>query len=80
MRNIILVVGACALLAGCANNDPALAIATATAANGNFTGDQVKVMDVDRGATTVSWKAQTPAGNYSCEADDMVRRPHCVKQ
>jgi hypothetical protein len=70
---------ACAALAACASNESALGIATATATSGSFTSDQVTISDVDRGATTVTWKAQTPSGRYSCEADDMVRRPHCVK-
>jgi len=80
IRTALLVFVACSPLAACANNDSALAVATATATNGNFTSDQVSVSEVNRGATTVNWKAQTPAGRYSCEADDMVRRPHCVKQ
>lgn len=47
---------------------------------GDLTPDQVTISDVNRGMMNVDWKAATPKGNYSCSADDMVRRVNCVKK
>ena len=41
--------------------------------------DSVAVTEIHRGMTDVTWKASTPQGKYKCSADDMVRRPTCVK-
>jgi len=38
------------------------------------------ISHVKRGMMNVDWKAATPKGNYSCSADDMVRRVNCVKK
>jgi hypothetical protein len=45
---------------------------------GNYTPDQIAVSEVDRGMTTINWKAATPNGTYKCTADDMLRRVKCV--
>jgi hypothetical protein len=74
-----LCVGAL-LLTACASTDDNLQRATATAIGNNTDPDAVVVTDIDRGVTSVKWKAKTPGGNYSCSADDMVRRPYCVKK
>ena len=66
-------------LVGCASTPENLQRETARSIGG-LTSDQVTVSDVQRGATNVSWKAVAPSGQYSCEADDMVRRVNCVKQ
>jgi len=42
--------------------------------------DAVVVSEIHRGMTDVTWKAATPQGKYKCSADDMVRRPVCVKE
>jgi hypothetical protein len=47
---------------------------------GDLHPDHVTVSNIQRGVTSVSWDADTPKGAYSCSADDMVRRPHCVKK
>ncbi len=47
---------------------------------GDVHPDKVSVSNVKRGVTSVSWEAETPKGPYSCNADDMVRRVHCVKR
>ncbi len=47
---------------------------------GDVAPQQVNVSNVNRGATNVSWDADTPKGKYDCSADDMVRRVHCVKK
>ena len=67
-------------LASCASTGGSLQLATASFIGGNMAPEQVTVSDIHRSATTVKWQAQTPKGNYSCSADDMVRRPYCVKQ
>jgi hypothetical protein len=45
---------------------------------GTYTPDQITVSEVDRGLTTIDWKAATPKGTYRCTADDMLRRVKCV--
>jgi hypothetical protein len=43
--------------------------------------DAVKVSDVKRGASSVTWVATTPSGAvYDCSSDDMMRRPYCAKR
>jgi hypothetical protein len=43
----------------------------------NVDPERISVYEIDRHATSVSWKATTPDGSYNCSADDMVRRPVC---
>lgn len=45
---------------------------------GHFTPDQVTISEVDRGSTSIGWKAETPKGTYRCTADDTLRRVRCV--
>jgi hypothetical protein len=66
------------LLCGCASTDDNLQRASATQIGNTLTKD-VAVSNVNRKATSVSWSAKAPSGCYECDADDMVRRPHCVK-
>lgn len=66
------------LLGGCASSNDNLQRATAQEIGNTLTND-VAVSDVNRKATNVSWKAKAPAGCYQCDADDMVRKVHCVK-
>ncbi len=47
---------------------------------GDISPDQVRVSNIQRGITDVKWEADTPKGIYSCSADDMVRRPYCLKK
>jgi hypothetical protein len=64
--------------AGCANT--AANLQRETARNiGNIHPSKVTVTDIQRGITSVIWKASTPQGMYDCSADDMVRRAHCVE-
>lgn len=67
------------LFVACASTDDNLARESARVIGG-LTSDQVTVSNVDRGATSVKWEADTPNGHYKCEADDMLRRANCVKQ
>lgn len=66
-------------LSGCASTTGNLARASAIAIGQNVAPDDITVSDVRRGVTSVEWHASTPTGEYSCSADDMVRRPYCVK-
>ena len=77
-----LIIGSCALLAlaGCASGGVNLARATAMSVGGNIAPESVTITDVHRSAMSVRWLATTSKGHYSCSADDMVRRPYCVKQ
>jgi len=64
----------------CASTGDNLQRETARSIGGNVSPDQVRVSDIDRGMTSVKWKATAPTGNYDCSADDMVRRVNCVKK
>ncbi len=67
-------------VSGCASTTESLERATAMSIGNNTAPESITVSDVDRGVTTVKWSAVAPSGHYSCSADDMVRRPYCVKQ
>lgn len=81
MKNVYLRVAILAALfaVACASSTDNIQRETARAI-GDLTSDQVTVSNVDRGATSASWEADTPKGHYKCEADDMLRRVNCVKQ
>ena len=66
------------VLSACASSNENLQRATATEVGNTRTGD-VAVSNVNRKSTSVSWNAKAPAGCYECDADDMVRKVHCVK-
>jgi len=65
---------------GCASTGDNLQRETARSIGGNVSPEQVTVSDIDRGATSVKWKATAPNGRYDCSADDMVRRVLCTKK
>ncbi len=67
-------------LGACASATDNLSRATAMTIGNNTDPDAVAVSDVERGATSVKWTAKTASGTYACSADDMVRRPYCVKK
>ena len=67
------------ILSGCASTTANLQRETARNI-GDVHPDKVTVSNINRGITSVSWEADTPKGAYSCSADDMVRRVHCVKK
>ena len=77
---VFLVVGLVGILGACASTGDNLQRETARFIGGNISPEQVTVTDVDRGATSVKWKAATPNGKYDCGADDMVRRVLCTKK
>lgn len=68
------------LLAACASTTGNLSRETARTIGGNTSPDAVTVSDVERGPTTVRWKALVGGTTYACSADDMVTRPYCVRQ
>ena len=68
------------LMFGCASTGESLQRETARSIGGNVTPEQVTISEVDRGISSVKWKAASPNGNYDCSADDMVRRVFCVKK
>ena len=78
-RFFLLVALVCLSLTGCASNPETLQRETARVI-GDISPEQVQVSNVKRGATNVSWDANTPKGAYGCSADDMVRRPMCNKK
>lgn len=80
MRRSVFQVGPVSLLLmGCASTPENLQRETARYI-GDISPEQVKVSNVQHGITDVKWEAATPKGLYSCSADDMVRRPYCVKK
>ncbi|GFO67647.1 hypothetical protein GMLC_12260 [Geomonas limicola] len=41
--------------------------------------NQIKVSDVIRNGTSLSWTAETPSSKYSCSSDDPSRGVVCTK-
>lgn len=83
MNNYLKAIGVsvfASILCGCASTGGNLQRETARSIGGNISPEQVTVSDVDRGATSVKWKASAPTGKYDCSADDMVRRVLCTKK
>ena len=83
MKKYIKVIGVsiiATIMYGCANTNANLGRETARSIGGNVSPEQVQITDVDRGMTSVTWKATAPTGIYDCSADDMVRRVLCVKK
>lgn len=68
------------VLFGCANTNDNIKIETARSIGGNISPEDVTLTEIDRGMTTVKWKAAAPSGNFACSADDMLRRVLCVKK
>jgi len=79
MKRHILWLAIGGIFAGCASTAGNLQRETARFL-GDIAPEAVMVSNVDRGATSVSWVAETPKGPYKCSADDMVRRVYCVKK
>jgi hypothetical protein len=79
MRSCFLLLAFTVSLVGCASTGENLQRETARNL-GDVDPAKVTVSNVQRGVTSVSWDAETPKGPYSCSADDMVRRVHCVRK
>jgi hypothetical protein len=79
-KKMVVAAALAMLLVACASTGDNLQRETARNIGGNLSPDQVAVSEVDRGVTSVKWKAVTPSGKYECSADDMVRRVVCVKK
>ena len=83
MKKHIQVIGVSIIatfIFGCASTVDNLQRETARSIGGNVSPEQVTVSDIDRGATSVKWKASAPTASYDCSADDMVRRVLCTKK
>ena len=67
------------VLTGCASSVDNLQRASAVSIGRNVRPENIRISDVQRGITDVSWTA-TPSGGptYVCGADDMVRHPSCA--
>ena len=78
-ESTILALSLVVTVVGCASSTENLQRETARSL-GNVAPEAVAVTNVSRGVTSVSWEANSPKGAYSCSADDMVRRVHCVKK
>jgi len=78
MKKITWIFLAFAGTVGCASTTANLQRETANFIN--VAPEAVTVSNINRGATAVKWDAQTQDTAYSCNADDMVRRVHCVKK
>jgi hypothetical protein len=79
MVRIVVLLALGIVLSSCASTTTNLQRETARNI-GDLHPDQVTVSNIKRSATSVTWDADTPKGAYSCSADDMVRRSHCVKK
>lgn len=67
-------------MVGCASNLDNLQRETARFIGNDVRVDTVAIKNIDRGATSVKWEAETPKGAYSCSSDDMLRRVYCAKR
>lgn len=67
-----------AALAGCTSSTDNLQRATAMSVGSS--PDRVTVANVERGISDVRWTADAGGRRYACSADDVVRRPSCVRQ
>ena len=79
MLRLLIALAFTIVLGGCASTGENLQRETARNI-GDVHPDKVTVSNINRGVTSVRWDADTPKGPYSCSADDMVRRVHCVKK
>jgi hypothetical protein len=79
IRSYLLILALTVLIVGCASTGENLQRETARNL-GDVDPAKVTVSNVQRGVTSVRWDAETPRGPYSCSADDMVRRVHCLKK
>jgi hypothetical protein len=78
MKKLTWTLLALGAIAGCASTTANLQRETANFINA--APEDVTVSNVDRGATAVKWDAQAKGDTYKCNADDMVRRVHCIKK
>lgn len=80
MKKTIGIAAVTLTLAACASSSDSLQRETARFIGG-VPPEAVTVLNVDRGLMSVKWEARTKDGRvYRCDADDMVRRVHCVEQ
>lgn len=77
---VINVLVSATIMYGCASTGDNLQRETARAISGNVSPEQVTISNIDRGLTSVKWKASAPNGSYDCSADDMVRMVLCTKK
>jgi len=52
---------------------------SAQAIGAGWAPNQIKVSDVVRNGTSLSWTAETPSSTYSCSSDDPARGVVCTK-
>ena len=79
MKKALFSLSIVVALVGCASTNENLQRETARSIGGVLP-EAVTVKNVNRGATSVTWEADSSKGTYSCSADDMVRRVICVKK
>jgi hypothetical protein len=79
MKALFLALSLVVIVVGCSSSTENLQRETARSL-GHVAPEAIVVTHVNRGVTSVSWEANSPKGAYSCSADDMVRRVHCVKK
>jgi hypothetical protein len=80
MKGVLYVGAVVGLLSACASTAENLRQETARSIGNNISPNDIAVSNINRGVTSVSWDAAAKGVNYSCSADDMVRRVYCVKK
>jgi hypothetical protein len=80
MKRMLYMVALVGLLSACASTSENLERETARSLGSNISPSDVAISNINRGVTSVSWDAAAQGVNYSCSADDMVRRVYCVKK
>lgn len=79
-RNSLIVAVLASCLSACASTNANLQRESARLMTPVPNPDNVKISDVQRSASSVKWVATGASGIYDCSADDMMRRPLCVKR
>jgi hypothetical protein len=74
-----IILGTLAIICGCASTEGNLQRESARAIGRGTKPEEVRVLDIDRGISSVKWTALTPKGKFGCSSDDMVRRVYCTK-
>jgi hypothetical protein len=77
MRGILAVL--VLMIAGCASSQGNLQRETARLIQLNVAPAAIEISDIQRGLTTVTWKANTQGRHYQCTADDLVLHPYCFE-
>ncbi|MFC3053620.1 hypothetical protein [Kordiimonas pumila] len=80
MKKTLSMLALAFTVTGCVNTSSSLERETARFV-GDVSPEAITVLNIDRGMLSVKWDARVKDGRvYRCDADDMMKRVHCVQQ